>query len=233
MIAAIILAGGIGSRVGEDRPKQFIEVNDKPIIVYTTEIYQKHPQVDAIEIVCHKQWIPYTKEMIEKYSLTKVKWMTDGGETFQESVMNGMSNLMNKLAPDDMVMIHYAAAPFTSQEIVTSAIEVCKKHGMSVSCTPCYQLMGSNDKGGISNKWVDRDKVIQLACPQSFRFGYLIDIYERAKRKELLEKVEPHTTSLMYALGDTLYQSYGNQTNIKITTKEDLEMFEGCLIKRC
>ena len=230
MITAMILAGGVGSRVGAERPKQFVEVCGKPIFAYTIEIYQKNPQVEAIEIVCHADWIDYLKEMIENYDLSKVKWITHGGETFQKSVINGMEYLKDKLDVDDIVMIHYGAAPFSSQQIVTDGIKVCQEHGMSVSCTPCFQLMGSDDGNGESKRWINRDKQVQICCPQSFKYGYLADIYKRAEEKGLLETVEPHTTSLMYALGDTIYQSYGNQTNIKITTKEDLELFEGYVL---
>ena len=230
MITAMILAGGVGSREGAERPKQFVEVCGKPILAYTIEIYQKNPQVEAIEIVCHADWIDYLKEMIENYDLSKVKWITHGGETFQKSVINGMEYLKDKLDVDDIVMIHYGAAPFSSQQIVTDGIKVCQEHGMSVSCTPCFQLMGSDDGNGESKRWINRDKQVQICCPQSFKYGYLADIYKRAEEKGLLETVEPHTTSLMYALGDTIYQSYGNQTNIKITTKEDLELFEGYVL---
>ena len=119
MITAMILAGGVGSRVGAERPKQFVEVCGKSILAYTIEIYQKNPQVEAIEIVCHADWIDYLKEMIENYDLSKVKWITHGGETFQKSVINGMEYLKDKLDVDDIVMIHYGAAPFSSQQIVT------------------------------------------------------------------------------------------------------------------
>lgn len=232
MIVALILAGGVGSRVGIDRPKQFVEILNKPILAYTAEIYQSHPEVDAIEIVCHKNWKIYLNEMIQKYCLSKVRWIADGGETFQKSVINGINNLRDKLTSDDIVMIHYGASPFTSEEIITDAIRVCRAHDMSVSCTPCYQLMGSNDDGNVSRTWVDREKYTQIACPQSFKYAYLLDIYRRAEEKNLIEKIEPHTTSLMYSLGDTLYQSYGDQTNIKITTKKDLELFEGYVLMK-
>ncbi len=230
MVTAMILAGGIGSRVGSERPKQFIEVWGKPILSYTLDIFQAHSEVDAVEVVCHAEWMDYLKEIVDRYGHSKVRWLTEGGNTFQESVMNGMNYLKGRIASDDMVMIHYGAAPFTGAEIITDGIKVCRERGMSVSCTPCYQLMGTNDEGGTSRKWVDRDRFIQLACPQTFRYQYLLDIYEKAGKYGLLEKTEPHTTSLMYSLGEPVWQSYGNQTNIKITTAEDIELFKGYVL---
>ena len=231
MIAAMILAGGTGSRVGADRPKQFIEISGKPILAYTIEIYQNHPAVDAIQVVCHKDWIDYLKSVIQKNGLTKVKWIVNGGEDFQGSVINGINSLKGKCGNEDILIVHYGASPFTDARIIDDAIRVCKIHSMSVSCTPCYQLLGSNDPDGESKSWIDRDKIVQIACPQCFKFVYITDIYKRAEEKGLLKKTEPHTTSLMYALGDTVYQSYGNQTNIKITTNDDIDLFKRLLNK--
>lgn len=129
-------------------------------------------------------------------------------------------------------MVQYGAAPFTSDKIVNDVIRVMKDKGSAVTATPCYQLLGSNDENAISKTWVDRDKYIQIACPYWFRFSYLLSVYERAEEQGLIEKIEPHTTSLMYALGDMLYQAYGDQTNIKITTKEDLDMFRGYILMK-
>lgn len=232
MITALILAGGVGSRVGAGRPKQFVEVLGKPVLAYTIEIFQNNPQLDSIEVVCHKDWREYLENMIERYRLTKVKWIADGGGTFQESVMNGIDNLRDQLGPEDYVLIQYGAAPFTSDRIVDDVIRVMKMRGSAVTATPCYQLLGSNDGDKTSKTWVDRDRYIQIACPYGFQFAYLLDIYRRAEERHLIEQIEPHTTSLMYALGDTLYQAYGDQTNIKITTKEDLDLFEGYVLMR-
>jgi 2-C-methyl-D-erythritol 4-phosphate cytidylyltransferase len=229
MITAIILAGGVGSRVGADRPKQFVEVLDKPVLAYTIEIFEKHPDVDAIEVVCHKSWKDYLDEMIVKYGYKKVKWVADGGETFQDSVMSGVNNLKDKISGEDYVLIQYGAAPFTSKRIVSDVIRVMKEKDSSVTATPCYQLLGSMD-GDTSNTWVDRDKYTQIACPYGFKYSYLLDVYKRAMEKGLIDVIEPHTTSLMYALGDKLNLAYGDQTNIKITTKEDLDMFEGYVL---
>lgn len=231
MITAIILAGGVGSRVGADKPKQFVEILDKPILAYTIEIFENHPEVDKIEVVCHKSWRDYLEDMIEKYDYKKVRWIADGGDTFQDSVMNGINNLKDKVEQDDYVLIQYGAAPFTSEKIVTDVIRVMKEKDSAVTATPCYQLLGSMD-GETSNNWVDRDKYTQIACPYGFKYSYLLDVYERAEEQGLIEIIEPHTTSLMYALGDKLNLAYGDQTNIKITTKEDFDMFEGYVLMK-
>lgn len=230
MNIGIILAGGVGSRVGAEKPKQFLEVFGKPVIVYTIEAFQKHTEIDAIEVVCLESYRERLEEMIHTYHLSKVKWITDGGKTFQESVSRGISNLRGKISPEDIVIVHYGASPFVSEDIISDGIRVAARKGNATSATPCFLLMGSNDDGKKSSKWVDRDKLMQLNSPQCFRFGYIEDLYRRAKEEGVLETVEPHTTSLMYYFGDTIYFSKGNQTNIKITTKEDLELFKGYVL---
>lgn len=226
MNIAMILAGGVGSRVNADCPKQFIEVLGKPILAYTIEIYQQHSEIDTIEIVCHSQWISYLKNMKEKYNLNKVKWIVEGGETFLKSVTNGIEFLSGNVNMSDNILIHYGAAPFTEPEIITDAIKVCNLNKVGIACTPCYQLMGSNDRNKTSRKWIDRDDYVQIACPQAFRYEYILELYDKAKKRDLLNNVEPHITSVMYELGETIYQSYSNQSNIKITTRDDMRLFE-------
>lgn len=231
MITAIILAGGVGSRVGADRPKQFVEVLEKPVLAYTIEIFEKHLDVEAIEVVCHKSWKGYLEEIVDRFQYKKVKWIVDGGDTFQNSVINGVNYLKDKINVDDYVLVQYGAAPFTSEKIVSDVIRVMKEKGSAVTATPCYQLLGSMD-GETSNNWVDRDKYIQIACPYGFKYEYLLSIYNRADQCGLIDKIEPHTTSLMYALGEHLNLAYGDQTNIKITTKEDFDIFEGYVLMK-
>ncbi len=236
MNTVIILAGGTGTRVGAGRPKQFIEVLGKPILAYTCEIFQKNEHIDAIEIVCHHDWIDYCREMISHFALTKVRWIVPGGETFQDSVINGVKHLEALLgtetALDDYVFIQYGGAPFTSQKIVNAVVAMTEERGSAVTAMPCYQLLSTKDSDSTSLNWMDRDKFIIIACPYGFKFSYLLDIYKRAREQGLLETIEPHTTSLMYALGETINYAYGDQTNIKITTAEDIDLFEGYVLKK-
>lgn len=232
MNVAVILAGGIGSRVGAEVPKQFIEVLGKPIVAYTIEKFQNHQEIDAIEIVCLEAYKEKCIELCSKYKYTKVKWIVDGGKDFQHSVLNGITELNGKLKEDDNVLVHYAASPFVEEDIISDAIKVCNEKGSATSATPIFLLAGSNDDGIRSTKWVDRDKIMGLNVPHVYKFAYITELYRRAVEKKLLDKVEPHTTSLMYALGETIYFSKGNQTNIKITTAEDVKLFEGYVLRK-
>ena len=223
----VILAGGVGSRVGKNIPKQFIEICGKPILAYTVEKFQNHPDIDAIEIVCIKSYLSYMEEMKEKYNLTKLRWIAEGGSSFQESVMNGINHLKGKIAEDDIVLVHFGASPFVNDKIISDAVRVCKEKGNAISTTPFYLLSGIKDDETKSSTWIDRDTIACMNSPHAFRYSFIYDLYKEAVETGAIDKVEPHTTTLMQYMGKTVYFSYGTQTNIKITTEEDLDLFEG------
>lgn len=230
MNIAIILAGGVGSRVGADRPKQFIEVLGKPILAYTIEAFQNNENIDAIEIVCVESHIEYLKEMVNTYALDKVKWITKGGVDFQHSVLNGVKNLQDKIGADDNVVIHFGASPFVTDEIINDSIEVCNQKGNAISTTPFYVLSGVKNDDGSSTEYIDRETIACMNSPHTFKYSLINEIYDRSIETGIIDEVEPHTTTLMYKLGIPIYFSKGSQTNIKITTKEDLELFEGYVL---
>lgn len=232
MNIAVILAGGVGNRVGAGIPKQFVEVLGKPVLVYTIEAFQNHSEIDAIEVVCVKSHIEYMKDLIDKYSLTKVKWITEGGAEFQDSVLNGINNLSSVCSKDDIVLVHFGASPFIEADIITDAIRVCRQKGNAISTTPFYLLSGVKDDDEKSSRWIDRDTIACMSTPHAFKYGYIKDIYDRAIETGIINEVEPHTTTLMYKMSQTIYFSKGSQVNIKITTKEDLDLFEGYLLMK-
>ena len=232
MNIAVILAGGVGSRVGAGMPKQFVKILGKPVIVYTIEAFQKHADIDAIEVVCVKSHIDYMKELVDTYGLSKVKWITEGGADFQGSVLNGINNLQDKCSEDDIVLVHFGASPFVEGDIIADAVRVCKIKGNAISTTPFYLLSGVKDDDEKTTKWIDRDTIACMNSPHAFRYGYIRDIYKRAVETGVIKEVEPHTTTLMYKMGETIYFSKGSQSNIKITTKEDLDLFEGYVLMK-
>ncbi len=240
MNIAVILAGGVGNRVGAGIPKQFIEVLGKPILAYTIEPFEKHQDIDAILVVCVKPYIDFIWELKDKYEFEKLIWVTEGGATFQESVMNGMFFLEDKISKDDIVLYHFGASPFISSDIITDVIKVCREKGTNaISTTDYYLLSGEklstqsvSDKNNYSEKYINRDSIAVMNTPHAFKYGFLLNMYKEAIETGVIDTVEPHTTTLMYAMGKRIFFSKGSQTNIKITTKEDLELFEGYVLKQ-
>lgn len=238
MNIAVILAGGVGTRVGAGIPKQFIEVLGKPILAYTIEPFEKHPDVDAILVVCVKHYLDYIWEMKEKYGFSKLKWVTKGGPTFQESVMNGVKYLSDIAASDDTVLFHFGASPFIKADIITDVIRVCKENGTNAISTTDYLLLSGikkttasvSDHENYSDEYIDRDTIAVMNTPHAFQYGFIIDLYKEAVQTGIIDTVEPHTTTLMYAMGKKIYFSKGSQTNIKITTKEDIDLFKGYVL---
>lgn len=232
MNVAVILAGGTGTRVGADIPKQFIEVDGKPILAYTIELFEQNSQIDAIEIVCHKDWTRFVTSMVQKYKFNKVKWIVDGGSTFQDSVLNGVLALKNILKKDDLVVISFGVSPLTPQEDIDDCIRICMAHGNAISskdmdlCT-CIKY---NDK--CSKEGIIRETLKGFANPWGFAYGELLDAYLTAIERGILKDLEPHTTSLYLALGKTLWFSQCTSPSVKVTTRGDIDIFRALLLLR-
>lgn len=223
----IIIAGGVGSRLGAPVPKQFVEVLGKPVIAYTMEHFQNHPEIDGIELVCVEGFQDHLKGIAEKYGITKVMKIVKGGSEYERSIMNGVAGLEGIAKPGDLVMIHWAASPFLSQEIISDNIRVCKEKGNAISASYSYLLYGSND-GECAKRAINRETFLTLSAPQSFLYEEIVNLYKKVEEKNLFETVEEHhTTVFMTELGIPLYFSKGSHTNIKITTKEDIDLFLG------
>lgn len=232
MNVAVVLAGGIGSRVGADVPKQFIKVFGRPILSYTLERLNSHPLIDAIEVVCLRGYESVVWAIAEEGGYDKVKWIVEGGSTFQDSVKSGISALRDKLSDDDLVLIHYGASPFVANDIIEDAVRVCLQYGnASPARNQTYLIAGKGD-GVCTKEYIDRDEVMCLNSPQALRFAYACWLYEEGERRGLLQKVEPHTTSLMLAMGETIYFSKDSTSNIKITTADDVRLFRGWLLAK-
>lgn len=230
MNIGVILAGGTGTRVGAGVPKQFIEVLDKPILAYTLEIFQKNENIDAIEIVCHKDWEDEVDGICEKYGITKKEWTCIGGATFQESTMNGIMNLKGKINAEDIVVISFGVSPMTPQEDIDDSIRVCKEHGNAIASADIDLCTCIKDDEFSTTQNIIRETLKGFANPWTFKFGELCEAYEEAVRRGILKSLEPHTTSLYLALGKRLWFSQSTSAQCKITHKEDIDIFEGYLL---
>lgn len=228
----IIIAGGVGSRLGANVPKQFVEVLGKPVIAYTMEHFQNHPDIDGIELVCVDGFQEHLKDIAEKYNINKVIKIVKGGSEYERSIMNGVAGLESVAKPDDVVMIHWSASPFLSEEIITDNIRVCKEKGNAITASYSYLLYGSND-GDCAKRAINRESFMTLSAPQSFLYKVITDIYMQVEEKNMFETIaEHHTNVFMSELGIPLFFSKGSHTNIKITTKEDLDLFLGYLLAK-
>lgn len=234
MNIAIILAGGKGIRAGLPVPKQFAEVLGKPVIAYTLDIFQQHPEIDAVEIVCVKGYIDTMWEICRKFGLTKVKWVVEGGASFSESVRCGVEGLSGICADDDIVTIHTGVAPFLNPDFLTENLRVAREKGNAITSYPLYSLAGmkSEEHPDMTDTWFDRDSIVCLKNPHSVRYGLIRDLYREAVATGLIEKVKPYTTTLMFHMNIPIYLSPGSQMNIKITKKEDLELFEAFVMMK-
>lgn len=230
MNVAIVLAGGTGTRIGAGIPKQFIEIQGKPILAYTLERFEHNENIDAIEIVCHSQWQEETRRIAEKYHISKLRWLTEGGSTFQGSTMNGIFHLKDQLSPDDIVVISFGVSPMTTDEIIDDSIRVCRQYGNAIAAedmTLCTCIM---DDPYSTTQSILRETLKGFSNPWTFRYGEVLEAYETGLEQGILDTIEPHTTSLYFALGKRLYFSKTNKKNFKITMKEDLDIFEGLLL---
>lgn len=230
-VYVIILAGGVGNRLGAGIPKQFVEIFGKPIIAYTMERFQNHPQVDAIELVCVDGFFSQMQKIVDENGITKVIQIVKGGSEYERSIMNGIKGLEGIANPEDIVMIHWAASPFVTDDIISDNIRVCKEKGNAISASYSYLLYGTND-GDCAKKAINRESFMTLAAPQSFCYGVITDIYRLVEEKKMFDYCEAHTTAFMTELGIPIYFSQGSHSNIKITTKEDLNLFRGFLLNQ-
>lgn len=229
MNTAIIIAGGVGSRMGHDIPKQFITINDKPILIYTLEAFENHPMVDAVEVVCIESWIDALKAYIKKYDLKKVKWIVPGGTTGQESIRNGVYNLEGKVSDDDIIIIHDGIRPIVDTGVLTDVICKAIEHGNAVTSLPYNEQIFIIDDEVSTTKYIPRETLRRVSTPQAYRFDLLDSKYKEAFEKEIGIYGSSYTNTMMVELGERLYFAAGSDKNIKLTTPDDLEIFKGYL----
>lgn len=223
----VLLAGGVGKRMGSEIPKQFIEVNGKPIFVYTIENFQRNSKIDKIVVVCVKEWMEYLKALVRQYELSKVEWIIEGGRTGHDSIKNAIFFLKDKIEPDDFVIVHDAVRPILPQKAIDEVLKVAHEKGNASSSIACHPpIVYTEDfESGISD--IDREHVMLTASPQVYRYSLALKCYEQAEKENRHEFT--FTSSLLIHCGERVYFAHGTTSNIKITCREDLALFEALL----
>ena len=225
----LIIAGGSGSRMGQDIPKQFINIYDKPIIIYTLEGFQKHPEVDYIEVVCLDGWHEVLKAYAKQFNINKLKWIVSGGGTGQESIRNGVYNLEDKCSKEDIIVIHDGIRPMIDESVLSDVIIKCRKYGNAVTSLPYNEQIFRTNDGKTTTEFIPRETLRRVSTPQAYKFGLLDSKYHEAFEKKIGIFGSAYTNTMMVELGERLYFAAGSDKNIKLTTKDDLEMFKAYL----
>ncbi len=223
---AIIVAGGVGKRVGANIPKQFIKVFDKPILIYTLEAFDKHPLIDKIEVVCIESWIDELKRYIDFYKLNKIKYIIPGGNTVQESIRNGVFNLKDKIDKDDIVIVHDGIRPVVDSFVIDDVIKVSKEYGAAATSLPYNEQIFLKDNELSTIKYIPRETLMRVSTPQAYNFQKLYDAYKIAFKDQIGIYGSSYTNTMRVELGNRLYFSKGSDKNIKITTKDDILLFK-------
>lgn len=229
MAVAIIIAGGTGSRMGQDIPKQFINVYDKPVLIYTLEGFQKHPLIDAIEVVCIDGWHDVLRAYAKQFGISKLKWVVSGGKSGQESIRNGVYNLEGKVSDDEVIIIHDGIRPLVDETVLTDVIIKCEQYGNAVTSLPYNEQIFVKLDDYTTNKFIPRETLQRVQTPQAYKFGLLDQKYHEAFEKGIGVYGSHYTNTMMVELGVTLHFAAGSEKNIKLTTKDDLEMFKAYL----
>ena len=231
MNVAILIAGGSGHRMGQDIPKQFINVYDKPVIVYTLESFQQHPMVDAIEVVCLEGWDNILWAYAKQFNIDKLKWVVPGGNSGQESIRKGVYNLEDKCHEGDIVIIHDGVRPLIDDTILTDVIRTAEKYGNGVTSRPVNEQVfwvGKDDET-TTTSYIPREQLRIVATPQAYEFTNLDRRYHEAFEKNIGIDGSNYTNTMMVQLGETLHFAAGSDRNIKLTTKDNLEIFKATL----
>ncbi|WP_017792245.1 IspD/TarI family cytidylyltransferase [Leucobacter salsicius] len=216
---AVVFAGGVGSRMkSSTRPKQFLEIHGRPVIVHTLEVFQQHPEIDGIAVSILPEWHEYFERLVVRYELDKVRWIVDGGSTGQESRHNALRAVVADEGADAVVLVHDGVRPLIDAELVTKNIAAVQKYGSAITCTKMTETVVVERGSGIGEV-IPRDPLWTAQAPQSFRSGEILGVYDKAVADGEHDSID--SCSLMRHYGHDLHRVEGPRTNIKITTASD------------
>lgn len=226
---ALVIAGGAGNRMGQDIPKQFIHVDNCPIIIHTLKCFENHPDIDGIAVVCLNGWETVLQSYANQFNVSKLKWILPGGKTGFESIHNGLIGLKDAGVKDeDLVLIHDGVRPLLSQEIISSNIAICKSYGYAITGIQCREAILLSEDGFKSEKSIPRDMLIRTQTPQTFRMKNIWEAHEEAIKVGNINSVASCT--LIAELGGrTMHIVPGSEKNIKVTTTEDIEILKALM----
>ena len=230
MNIALLTAAGKSARMNTEIPKQFLHIRNKPVVLYTMEAFQCHPKIDAILVVTLEAWKDMLWAYAKQYHITKLKWIVNGGATGQESIKCGLDALKNECRLDDVVMIHDGNRPLISDEIISDSLATYKVHHCAVAAMPCVEAIYKSADGLSSGITLDRQEMFRTQTPHTYSLDKLLWAHQQAKERKIENTTA--TCTLMTLLGEKIYFSKGSEKNLKLTTPEDIDIFEALLLEK-
>lgn len=230
MNIALLTAGGVGNRMGQDIPKQFMTIDNIPVIIYTMRAFQSHPLVDAICVVCLKGWEVALQAYANQFNITKLRWVFEGGDSNQHSIRNGLIGLRQAGCSDeDIVLVHDGVRPLVSENIITENIEKCHKYGYAVTGMVCKEAIMEKEGDCVRNIAIPRERLIRTQTPHTYHLKALLDAHREADERHIENTVASCT--LLSALGiDSQHLVAGSERNgLKLTQTEDVELFKALI----
>lgn len=218
--------------MGQDIPKQFLNVHDKPIIIYTLEGFQRHPKIDGVVVVCLGGWDQILRAYAKQFGISKLQWVVPSGETAQESIRNGVLALRDVCGPEDIVVIHDGIRPMVEDFVLTDVLVKCQEYGNAVSSLPYNEQIFVTRDGMSATSYIPRNTLRRVSTPQAYHYDKLLWAYEKAFSEGIGIQTFAYVNTLMADLGEPLYFAAGSEKNIKITTSEDIEIFQSLLETR-
>ncbi len=229
MNIAILFAGGSGVRMGAGIPKQFLEINGKPILIHTMQLFEYHREIDKIYLAVLEDYIPYVESLIEEFNLKKVAAVVAGGATAQDTIYNALKKAEEENPADSIVLIHDGVRPFISYEVISKNIEAVKKYGNAITSTLCYETIMISHDGVQIDEVPPRKNCYSAQAPQSFYLGDIIKAHDVIRQRPEGYEGMVDACTIIRAQGITAHVVEGNRGNIKVTTPEDVYMFRALL----
>lgn len=230
MNIALLTAGGVGNRMGQDIPKQFMTIYEKPVLIYTLEAFQKHTEINAIAVVCLPGWEPILKAYANQFRINKLKWIFQGGTSNQESIHNGIFGLKENGCDDnDIIIVHDGVRPLVSNKIISDNIATCKEFGYAVTGLVCKEVIMEIRDGVVLPIATPRERLARTQTPHTYHLGDLIKAHKDAAEKGIFDTVAPCDMIARIGEHDQHLVQGSEKNGLKLTRPEDVDIFKSLI----
>lgn len=230
MNIALLTAGGTGNRMGQDIPKQFMCIDNKPIIIYTLQAFQSHAEIDAIAVVCLQGWEIVLQSYANQYGITKLRWIFEGADTNQGSILNGIKGLKwNGCDDSDIVLIQDGVRPLVSEDIISNNIKTCREFGYAVTGLTCKEAIMELRDGKLSDIEIPRERLVRTQTPHTYRLGTLFRAHSKAEEMGIVNTVASCTLISMIGIKEQHLVEGSEKNGLKLTRPQDVDLFKALI----